>query len=287
MSLQRIIWLASYPKSGNTWTRYFLAQYFMPPDERPGINDLRRFTLADVRQDFFDKANGGPFHAQSFDEWLAIRPKALRLIAAARPGHHFVKTHCQIQRIGQVDVIPPDVTAAAIYIMRNPFDVVPSLSRHLSMPIDQTIDRMLDPKCLNTTPTLIFETLGRWDHHVESWCSTPGLLRHVIRYEDLILDTEKTFRGLLTYLQAPIQDGQLRRAIRASSFSKLQKQEKKDGFRERPTGMEQFFAKGTSGGWRNVLTPDQVARIRAEFLPTLNTYYPEMLDETDAFARAG
>ncbi|MEM7670344.1 MAG: sulfotransferase domain-containing protein [Pseudomonadota bacterium] len=287
MSRQRIIWLASYPKSGNTWTRYFLAQYFMPPDERPGINDLRKFTLADVRQDFFDKANGGPFKAQSFEEWLKIRPRVLRLLADARPGHHFVKTHCQIQRIGEIDVIPPEVTAAGVYIMRNPFDVAPSLARHLSMSMDQTIDRLLDPKSLNTTPTLIFEILGRWDHHVQSWCTARGLPLHVMRYEDMVSDTEKSFRGLLTYLQAPIQDGQLRRAIRASSFQELRKQEDRDGFRERPTGMDKFFAKGTSGGWRDALTPDQAGRIRREFLPMLERYYPEMLDETDAFARGG
>ncbi len=285
MSLQRIIWLASFPKSGNTWTRYFLAQYFMPPDQAPNINELRKFTLADVRQDFFDHANGKPFKGENFDDWVLLRQKVLPLLAQAREGHHFVKTHCQIQRVGEYDIIMPEVTAAAIYVMRNPFDVVPSLARHMNMDIDTAIDRVVDPKFLNTTETMIFELLGRWDEHIESWLSAPGLTRHVIRYEEMIANTEKAFRGILRFLNAPIKDGQLRKAIRASNFKELQKQEGKLGFRERPKEMAQFFAKGTSGGWKETLTPAQVDKLRIEFLPALEKHYPEMLDETAAFAR--
>jgi len=98
--LRRIIWLASYPKSGNTWMRSLLAQYFMPPGQAPDINNLRRFTTADVRQDFFDAANGGPFSGKGAEDWLRVRPRALRLIAASKPGTHFVKTHCQAVRYG-------------------------------------------------------------------------------------------------------------------------------------------------------------------------------------------
>ena len=104
-SLQRIVWLASFPKSGNTWTRVFLANYFMPPGQAPDINTLYRFTTADIRQDFFDRVNGGPFVARDFAHWLETRPKVLRAIAVSKPGHHFVKTHCQVRRISGHDLI--------------------------------------------------------------------------------------------------------------------------------------------------------------------------------------
>jgi len=48
--------------------------------------------------------------------------------------------------------------------------------------------------------------------------------------------------------------------------------------------MKQFFTTGRAGGWREELTPGQVARIRAEFMPVLEKWYPEMLDETRDFA---
>jgi Sulfotransferase domain len=286
-SLQRIIWLASFPKSGNTWTRVLLANYFMPPGQAPDINTLYRFTTADIRQDFFDRVNGGPFVARDLAHWLETRPRALRAIAASKNGHHFVKTHCQVRRIGGRDLILPEVTAAAIYVIRNPFDLVLSYSRHLSEPVDQTITRMADRDATNASGTGIFELIGRWDEHIASWIDAPGLQRHVMRYEDMVADTERAFRGLFAFLRTPVQDGQLRRAIRAASFDSLQKQEQQKGFRERPPGMKQFFATGRAGGWREALTPAQVARIRAEFPAALERHYPEMLDETaEVAARA-
>lgn len=279
-SLQRIVWLASYPKSGNTWTRVLLANYFMPPGQAPDINSLYRFTTADVRQDFFDRVNGGPFVARDVAHWLETRPKVLRAIAASKPGHHFVKTHCQVRRLGGHDLILPEVTAAAIYVMRNPFDLVLSYARHLGEDVALTIDRMANPQAMNAGETRIFEVIGRWDDHIGSWTDAPGLPRHVMRYEDMVADTERAFRGLFAFLRVPVQDGQLRRAIRAASFESLQKQEREKGFRERPPAMQQFFATGRAGGWREKLTPAQVARIRAEFLATLERHYPEMLEET-------
>lgn len=283
-NLRRIIWIASFPKSGNTWTRSLLANYFMPKDRAPGINELRRFTTADIRQDFFDKAAGRPFHARDFDEWLEMRPKALRLIAASKPSAHFVKTHSRIDRVGPYDLIPPDVTAAAIYVMRNPFDVAPSYARHLGVDLDAAIEMMTNPKALNASTTNIFEVIGRWDAHIGSWLAAPGLPRHVMRYEDMAADPERAFRGLLGFLQAPVNDGQLRRAIRAASFESMKKQERQKGFVERPEHMESFFTRGTAGGWREDLSPHQVTRLREAFLPALERHWPEMLEETAAFA---
>ncbi|MCR9140384.1 MAG: sulfotransferase domain-containing protein, partial [Alphaproteobacteria bacterium] len=77
--LRRIIWLASYPKSGNTWMRSLLAHYFMPEGMAPDINNLRQFTTADVRQDFFDAAAGGSFRGNDLADWIRVRPQALRL----------------------------------------------------------------------------------------------------------------------------------------------------------------------------------------------------------------
>ena len=280
-TLQRIIWLASFPKSGNTWTRSFLAQALMPSDKAPGINELKAFTTSDIRQDFFDRAAGRPFEARDFDDWLRMRVTVQKLIAGAKPGHHFVKTHCQIQRIGGIDVIDPTVTAAAVYILRNPFDVAPSYARHLGVDLDQAITMMLNPKMLNASPTRIFEIIGRWDDHIASWTGARGLPMHVMRYEDMIADTERAFRGLLKFLQAPVPDGKLRRAIRATSFDALKKQEAAQGFVERPPTMETpFFTKGKAGAWREDLSPGQVARLREGFLPALEKWYPELLDET-------
>ena len=286
-NLRRIIWLASYPKSGNTWMRSLLANYFMPPGQAPDINNLRRFTTADVRQDFFDKANGGPFNSSEMEDWLRVRPKALALIAGSKPGTHFVKTHCQAVRFGGQDLIPPELTAGAVYMMRNPFDLAPSFARHQSADIDTAIERMSNPDAMMGTNTGIRDALGRWDDHIRSWVDAPGLPRYVVRYEDMLTQAPKTVRGLLKFLSVEPNSAKLAKAIKATSFKNLKKQEEELGFTERPDGMKRFFAKGESGVWRDELTAEQVARIRAEFLPTLEKWYPELLEETKEFAKAG
>lgn len=285
--LRRIIWLASYPKSGNTWMRSLLANYFMPPGQAPDINNLRRFTTADVRQDFFDKANGGPFSSPNVADWLRVRPKALALIAGSKPGTHFVKTHCQAVRYEGQDLIPPQLTAGAIYMLRNPFDLAPSFARHQSADIDTAIERMCNPDAMMGTDTGIRDALGRWDDHIRSWVEAPGLPRHVVRYEDMLTQAPKTVRGLLKFLSVEPNSAKLAKAIKATSFKNLKKQEEELGFTERPDGMKTFFAKGQAGVWRDELTAEQVARIREEFLPTLENWYPELLEETKDFAKAG
>lgn len=284
MTLQRVIWIASFPKSGNTWVRTFLANYFQPPGQALDINSLRRFTTADSRQDFFDRANGGPFRGSGIQDWLRVRPKAIRLIAGSKEGHHFVKTHCQIARLGEVDLIPPEVTAAAIYVVRNPFDVAASYARHLGVDLDTAIGRMTDARATQGNPNNVLEFVGRWDHHIRSWTEAPGLPRHVMRYEDMSADPERAYRALFRFLRLPVDVDRMRRALGVSSFDSLRRQEEERGFIERPPQMERFFHRGRPGGWREDLTPAQAARIRDEFAATLETWYPEMLEETRAFA---
>ena len=277
---QQIIWLASFQKSGNTWMRAFLANYLAPKDRRLSINQLNEFTTGDLRADFFDQAAGGQFRGETVEDSIRIRPAVQRLIARSKPGHHFVKTHSQIATIGDTPLINPEVTAAAIYIMRNPFDVVPSFARHSGVTIDQMIDAMVDPNGVFRSADGIYEVIGRWDEHIESWLEAPGLPKIQVRYEDMIADTMAEMTRVLEFLRIPVKPGELKRAIRASSFSELRKQERQQGFSERPANMEAFFVTGTKGGWREALTPAQVARIQYEFQDALEKYYPEMLEET-------
>ena len=277
---QQIIWLASYQKSGNTWMRVFLANYLAPKGQRLSINQLEQFTTGDLRMDFFDRAAGGQFRGDTVEDSIRIRPAVQRLIAQSKPGHHFVKTHSQVATIDDTPLINPEVTAAAIYIMRNPFDVIPSFARHSGRTIDEMIDAMVDPNAVFRSTDGIYEIIGRWDEHIESWVGAPGLPQIAVRYEDMIADTQTEMKKVLEFLRIPVKDGQVKRAVRASSFSELRKQERQQGFSERPAEMEAFFVTGTSGGWRAALTPAQVARIRYEFQDALEKYYPEMLEET-------
>lgn len=280
---QQIIWLASYQKSGNTWVRVLLGNYLSPSDRRLSINELNQFTTGDVRPDFYDAAAGGQFLGTTVEDSLALRPSVQRLIARSKPGHHFVKTHSQVAELHGTPLISPEVTAAAICVIRNPFDVVPSFARHTGRTIDEMIDAMVDPHAVFRSKDGIYEYVGRWDEHVESWLNAPGLPKIGLRYEDMLSDTPREMRKLLGFLRIPVQEGKLKRAIRNSSFEELRRQERQKGFEERPEGMEAFFHSGKAGGWRDVLSAEQVGRIAYEFEDALEKYYPELKAETDAF----
>ena len=281
-SLQRIIWLASYPKSGNTWIRSFLANYFLGRRREIDINSLREFTLSDIRIDFYQRAVGGGYKAESFEDCLKVRPKALRLIAAEREGTHFVKTHHRLDRIGNQPLIPPELTAAAVYILRNPFDVAPSFARHSGLSLDDAIAGMTNPEMMTASPAGVYEWLGRWDDHIASWTGAPGLPIVTVRYEDLLTDPRKGFLPIFEFLKTPVNTAHLKKTIRATSFDSLRKQEEEKGFIERPATMERFFHSGKSGGWRESLTPAQVARLHTAFEPALRRWYPELVEETAA-----
>lgn len=284
-NLQRIIWLASFPKSGNTWIRVLLANYFMPKSQAPNINTLNQFTTGDIRKDFFDRALGRPYQGKTIEEWLEVRQKALRLIAASKPNHHFVKTHCTTVRMHDMDIIPPEVTAAAVYVMRNPFDLAPSFARHLSADLDSTIERMSSNANIMATDTGLFEPLGRWDDHVNFWTMAPGLPIYTIRYEDMIANPAKVISALLEkFMRVKVDRPKLAYAVKAASFKSLKKQEKELGFAEKPASMESFFSKGQAGAWKQDLSPEQVGKIRETFAETLEKWYPEMMDETAQFA---
>jgi hypothetical protein len=156
----------------------------------------------------------------------------------------------------------------------------------MSTDIEGAIGRMTDEtQILCDDETGIRTILGRWDDHVRTWTTAPGLTRRILRYEDMIANPEPTFRGLLEFLRIPMDFGRLRRTLRRTSFQALQKQEVKKGFRERPDKMQRFFAKGKTGAWREDLNSGQVARVREAFLPTLNEWYPELLEETAEVAQ--
>lgn len=261
--------------------RSLLAHYFMPKGAAPDINNLRQFTTGDSRADFFAAAAGGEYKAQGIEDWVQVRRKALRLIAGSKPNHHFVKTHCQAIEFSGEPLIPNEVTAAAIYILRNPFDVALSFARHTSSNVDTAIERMGTRDNIMGSQNHIYDVLGRWDEHIDTWVNASGLAVHLVRYEDLLNKPGPTMRRLLEgFLKVKVDAPKLAYAIKSTSFEAMKQQEERLGFAERPAGMVQFFAKGQAGAWRDDMTPAQVARVRELFLPSIERWYPAMLDET-------
>jgi hypothetical protein len=260
--MRRIIWIASYPKSGNTWMRAFLANYVLDRQEPLAINELGAFTLSDTRPRFYQQASGRPIADITEEDSLRLRGQALKLIAAARPHDHFVKTHSLNGTHQGVTLISPEITKGAICITRNPLDLVSSYAGHFNMTIDEAIDAMGNPA--NSTIDAehkIFTLLGRWSDHVASWRDTSAFPLILVRYEDLLGKPRPTFKRIVETLGLPFNTDRLNRAIKFSSFKELSGQERRDGFSERPPHSARFFREGRSGSWADALTRLQIERL--------------------------
>jgi hypothetical protein len=262
-----IVWIASYPKSGNTWVRAFLHNLVKvcnrEADEQD-INEMARFSTWELDKKRYAHFLGfEPDNAIHRREIAATRHAVHQQVADAAEGLIFVKTHnCLVMDRGHATVSSA-ATAGAVYIVRNPLDVAISYAHHSGRSIDDAITYMAIADVeTNGNATSVYEVHGSWSQHVWSWTRNDNRALHVMRYEDMLAEPKRTFAALARHLLIDCSARQLRSAIERSSFARLQAQEQAKGFRERPpTADQNFFRHGQAGQWKNVLTPVQVERI--------------------------
>ncbi len=274
----KIIWLASYPKSGNTWLRAFLHNLLRDPKEGYDINKMTDFTMGDSAVIWYTPLVGRAPGDWTFEEVAKVRRKAHEAMTQAYPDSVFVKTHNALVADAYGPLITLELTAGAIYILRNPLDVAISYSHHLGKTIDHVID-VLNGRNSGTpnTPKNVYQHLRTWSEHVQSWTQHPHPGLHVIRYEDMLEQPEPTFRGVTAFLGLKPPRDRLLRAIERCRFEELRKREEAQGFRERSDFAERFFREGRAGQWREVLSAAQVARVVDAHRPVMQRfgYLPE------------
>ena len=257
-----IVWLASYPKSGNTWIRVFLANYLANQDQPVDINALSTYTTGEAKLTWFEQALGRDPRTLQERDLVPLRPKAQAVIAKSGRDPNLVKTHSAQMRIGNTPMISPEVTRAAIYVVRNPLDVAVSLASHLGRPAADAIALMASKFArYPMSARQMWEVIGAWWFNVETWTESPPFPTHVLRYEDLHADTEGAFAKIVEFLGLPLDTDRLARAVAFSSFDSLRASEKEHGFVERPPTAEAFFREGQAGGWRNVLSADEARHL--------------------------
>ena len=260
----KIVWLASYPKSGNTWMRAFLHNLFRNPDRPLPLEQLGggNLTTAETALNWYQALDPRKPSEWSQEEIDAMRLKVHEAIAASVPGNIFCKIHGAIFELRGRMTVNLAVSAGAIYIVRNPLDVVLSYADFQGISVDVAITALGARNFeLPRDADNVSEPLGSWSQNVESWTGKPNPALHVVRYEDLIAKPVATFGGVARFLGIDAPRLRLEKAVRHSSFKVLRNQEDKTGFLERSPAQERFFRSGKSGGWRNGLTDDQVARI--------------------------
>lgn len=258
--MKRIYWLASYPKSGNTWVRAFLSAY-----HNDGAVDINRLThtCGDLQTYWYQMCTGKPIKDLQVADYLMLRCAAMFNLSESLMGDPLVvKTHNVDAMIDRCILQPSHVTAGALYIVRDPRDLVISWAAHLGFTIDETIAKLNDERFVIHNQE-IPHILSTWTHHTRSWWDEDKFPVLAIRYEDMLDEPEKNFRAILEFQNIDVDEPRMVRAIEAAGFNRLRKQEQENGFTER-RNQDQFFARGTHGHWRKVLTDAQAERIERD-----------------------
>jgi len=275
-----LVWLASYPKSGNTWTRSFLHSLLNRNQDVPyDINNMQHKTAWDSSYHWYKPFLNKRPNECTNEEIARVRMQANQHMAdAASDGLLFVKTHNAMVAHCNTPMINSAVTAGAVYIIRNPLDVVVSYSHHLGFDIDKTIAFMATSgRLIVSSDRMVYDLQGSWSEHVFSWTRKPNPALYLMRYEDMLGEPEKTFAGMVDFLQIECERADVANAIHASTFEKLQKMEAESGFREKPDSAKSFFRKGEVGQWETALTKAQVRKVVANHREQMERfgYLPE------------
>ena len=287
-------YLASYPKSGNTWCRVF-------------ITELRRLACLDSAEASAvvqekerelrlnqDLATGSIVSSRHWlDDQLGINSSDLRwaeldkvrgrvgqqraLYAESLRYHKVHDAFVTPDSAGR-PVVPVQDCRGAVVVIRHPADVAVSLSHFFSWELERCVAFLLDERaglCRSSKRggQQVRQFMGTWANHVLSWVDQQQIPLLFLRYEDLLAQPEERFARLAEFLDLPSEPELIRQAVVNTRFDKLRaKEEQEGGFSERPGGCERFFRSGRSGEGPEQLAVEQLAQLEIAFSSTLSRF---------------
>ena len=264
-----IIWCASYPKSGNTWLRAIITSLLYSKDGIFNFDLLkkvgqfpRRNHFKELIDDFTDLKNLSKY-------WIQAQEKInsdgkLRIF----------KTHNGNYNFSGNDFTNKKNTLGVIYIVRDPRNIISSLSNHYQHDFMFSTDFLLNEKSFlsNKDPNFISDEniitlLGSWKNHYNSWKVASNLL--LIRYEDLILDVKSQINRLSNFLKKfayfYTNEIKINNIIETTSFELLKEKEENEGFEEAVNSKIKFFNLGPKSDWKNIVNTKLIHKIEKSF----------------------
>lgn len=263
--MDRLVWLSSFPKSGNTWVRALLTALTRPTGEPLNVNALQGGApLMDL--DVFEDIIGLRWSELSVEDQIALLPQFTTELAQETKGKSYRKTHMSY---GHAPSGKPFVShaagAVAVYIVRDPRQVAVSCARFFGTDIQTAIDQMNDPdRKIQHGRDFLTEHTGRWGDHVMGWTTQTALPVHIVKYEHLLAHPQAGATDLAAFLGLGVSAKTIATACAQTSFAHLQSLEAAEGFNGRSRASGPFFRTGTSDEWRNVLTMQQRRQIERD-----------------------
>ena len=260
-----IIWIPSYPKSGNTYLRSFLSSYYYSKEGKfdfnllLNINQFPSLRYSDIKSyTYVDAAKN----------WINNQKKFFN-----KEQLFFLKTHNSLEEYFGYKFTNSLETLGAIYIVRDPRNIITSMCNHFSMNFNEAYNRMIDQNASlsrkNEDGDLSnFSFLGSWSNHYRSWKNNFEFKTLIIKYEDLEKDAYNEFWKILTFIEdltgkkEPINKKKFVNSLNSTNFSNLKQKEKLHGFKEslsyKSNNKTNFFNLGFKNKWQEIL-PEEIS----------------------------
>ena len=264
-----IFWIASYPKSGNTWLRILLSSYYFTKDgfyDESVLKNIDQFP----QKKFFDEFNYDPrVVTDTIKFWIKAQEKINQ-----DKKLRFFKTHNAFGALNNFHFTNKNNSIGCVYVVRDPRNVITSLKNFYEMNDDQAFkwitnknQYIYDVNKFEKDGYSDFQFISSWDTNFESWKVQKKIPIKIIRYEDLLNQTFKVVSEVITFINQTtdnnekINKNKIKNVINSSSFSKLQDKEKNEGFSEAPKSKGgdkkiPFFNLGPKNNWKIILNDD-------------------------------
>jgi len=269
-----IIWLASYPKSGNTWVRSIISSLLYSNDGNFNFELMLKVSQFPEKKYFKDFVNDFSNFNEIKESWISAQDK-INLDNQIK----ILKTHQGKYTVGKNSFTNDQNTLATIYIVRDPRTLISSISNHYTLPIDSVCDFLTTPQIIGNTKkwedkeTGMQCLLGKWNDHYRSWTRNKNNFL-LIKYEDLIQnpenELEKIINFLKKYLDVKTNDNKNKKILETTSFKNLKEMEQKGLFRENVLNKKDdskvnFFHLGPANNWKDNLNEDVKNKIEKNF----------------------
>ena len=269
-----IIWLASYPKSGNTWVRSIISCLLYSKEGNFNFELIKKIEQFPEKKYFENLIDRFDNFNKITENWILAQEK-INLSDEVK----LFKTHQGKYTVGKNNFTDKNNTLATIYIVRDPRNLVTSISNHFSLTKLEASNFLLTPQLIGNGKSMkeriggMYNLLGRWNEHYKSWTKDKDNLL-LIKYENLLTNTEEELKKIILflgkYLDFDTNTEKNKKIIETTKFESLQKMEKQGEFLEAvkskyTNGSVSFFHLGPKNKWEDNLDKEIKKNIEKKF----------------------